>query len=419
MAGGTPMAGGSAMGGGGGVLGCGVGFTDAGSPLPLWNGAIEPIALISGWRVATDLPNGVSARRSLLFPFSTPNGLVLHFPRRVEGGRVSTVGHTLQLSAGAYCGPNLPLYDVMSVTMNRGVLGIGEWDQLTNVATDGGDRRVRYFNQATFSPLDGGAWASGWGGAVGGAAFLGNGSIEPLVLGNVMGRGQSSHRTGGNSVLPCELFPGPVHAFARDGGDVMLALGRCDGGIGVFSVTEDGLLAQTALAEPGTSFELAAGRSNSSGPVFGVMRNTDGGASELELTRFTNLATFTGSASRRLTFVPQVTIKGLAIDDFDQPMVLVGAASPITVIDNSTGADASVVTSSALAVLQLDSLLNPARFGSISYPAFLNSRSLVSTSGAWVVEAECTFSDGGTTFPCPSTRTSFAMRLVLSDGGAP
>lgn len=201
----------------------------------------------------------------------------------------------------------------------------------------------------------------------------------------------------------------------------MMAIGRCSAGIRVFAVTENGLLAESNLTDPGTSFEFAAGRSNSSGPVLGVMRVTDGGASELELTRFTNLETLTSAASRRLTFMPQVTIKGLAIDDFDQPMVLVGAASPITVIDNSTGADASVVTSSALAVLQLDSLLNPVRFGSISYPAFLNSRSFVSTSGAWVVDVECNvyLPDAGAAFPCPSTKSSFAMRLVLSDGGAP
>lgn len=200
----------------------------------------------------------------------------------------------------------------------------------------------------------------------------------------------------------------------------MMAIGRCDGGMRVFSVTEDGLLAETDLTDPGTSFELAAGRSNSTGPVLGVMRSTGGGASsELELTRFTNLETLS-AISRHLSFVPQVTIKGLAIDDLDQPMVVVGGASPISVID-SRGADASVVTSSALAVLQLDRQLNPVRFGSIDYPAALNSRSFVSTSGAWVVEAECVVypQDAGASFPCPRTRTSFAMRLVLSDGGAP
>lgn len=270
---------------------------------------------------------------------------------------------------------------------------------------------ARYFDRQTFAQLPSG----NAGGAIAATMLQSDGGLSPFEVGNDRAGGYSLHPTGGRSTLPCRLRDngGAVVRSARSSNeDLFSFMGDCDGGVALFVSTHNTAIRSPSIEAGQVVFDVGDGTS----AVVAVMR-ASGSKSELEVTRFGIDAGVL--MTRRFQFDPVVSVRAITVDDFDQPvMVIMGSSTP-QLTDSASGAVAGLTTSSTLSLLHLDQDLNPVRFAAVDYPVPLSGRSVLAVGNVLVIDVECSAYDGGTAWPCPSDKSSFAMSLVQPDGGNP
>jgi hypothetical protein len=412
VAGGT--SGGVAGGTSGGVAGGGAGGgTSSGGPLPPWDGGIRSDSLAVTWRVSAPIPPGEEGRPGFLVRIDSTTAAHLARRTQVATSRPLTTLNLLDFTLGNYRpGIPTPLLDVVSAHSSRGRLSVVEWDRAEPRQTDGGDRRALYFDSTNLllqRATDAGAVV-----AAAHVGFASNTSDFELHNTNPP---QRRHPTEGNVALPCPISEvgQAVIPELTPGADGLFALGLCDGGIEPQLLTPNQLVSRGPTF-PGVTFSAAAVGRQGTAPVVGVLRPS-GPSSELTLTRL-SLPTLGVVQSRQVNLDRFLILRALAVDDFDQPIALLQGSTTVSLVDVNTGADAGVLSTSNLVLLQFDAQLNPRVLYGVPFPRFLSSRSVLATGGRWILEAAClSYVDAGV--ECPANRSSFAMNLLLADGGRP